>query len=68
MVNGIRGGSDNDTLNYMKFLYKSFVPNGKKMYNCTQIVIGLFTIKKGIFELPGDSYKVFLRLQNILKA
>ena len=67
-INGARGSLDNDTGNYIKFLYKSLVPNGEKIYNCTQIAIGLFTIKKGIFELPGDSYKVFLRPQNILKA
>lgn len=67
--NALLGNNEGDTLNFMKAAYKKISPQyGENVYNLTQVGIGLFTIGKGLTELPSDAVKFVPRTKNIARA
>ncbi|GKX29354.1 hypothetical protein SH1V18_18340 [Vallitalea longa] len=67
--NGLMGSTEGDEWNFMKNAYvKLFPTHGETIYNLTQLGIGVFTIGKGISELPDDAVKVYPRAKHIKKA
>jgi hypothetical protein len=67
--NGIMGSTAGDEWNFMKGAYKRLLPtHGEFIYNLTQIGIGVYTMHKGLSDLPDDAVKVYARPKNIKKA
>ncbi|MCT4686101.1 RHS repeat-associated core domain-containing protein [Vallitalea sp.] len=69
IINGIKGSTAGDEWNFMKGAYKKIFPtHGETIYNLTQIGIGVYTMHKGLSDLPDDAVKVYARSKNIKKA
>lgn len=67
--NGIMGSTDGDEWNFMKNGYKRLFPtHGETIYNLTQIGIGIYTIGKGLSDIPDKAVKVYPRPKHIKKA
>ena len=68
-ISAIVGDNKGDTANFVKYIYKTVSPqNGEEIYNKTQVVIGIFSVGKGLIELPANSINVFPRTKNIARA
>lgn len=73
--NAVWGDNEGDTANFMKNAYKKISAScgqdekvGENIYNLTQLGIGIYSVGKGLKELPSNSVKVFPRAKNIARA